>query len=150
MTRVRHAIATTLGAAALFASTVHAEPLVTRDQVREITTMMYNAYQYGGAAEMYRAESQCWEDLTAATGDAEVIAAACGIANVAAATIEAGYAQQQGRLPVLEYRADAAITRIEERMAENQFSQASIERMKSETLNPHLGSVLAALSLAGM
>ncbi|WP_062359789.1 hypothetical protein [Vreelandella aquamarina] len=150
MTRIRHAIATTLGAAALFASTAHAEPLVTNDQVREITTMMYNAYQYGGAAEMYRAERQCWEDLVAATGNAEVVAAACGIANVAAATIEAGYAQEQGRLPVLEYRADAAIARIEERMAANDFGPASIERMKSETLNPHLGSVLAALSLAGM
>lgn len=150
MTRVRHAIAATLGAAALFAGTAHAEPLVTNDQVREITVMMHDAYRYGGAAEMYRAERQCWEDLVAATGNAEVVAAACGIANVAAATIEAGYAQEQGRLPVLEYRADAAITRIEERMASNQFSSTEIERMKSDTLNPHLGSILAALSLAGM
>lgn len=150
MTRVRRAIVATLGAVTMFGSAAHAEPLVTNDQVREITTMMYSAYQYGGAAEMYRTEIQCWEDLAAATGDAEVVAAACGIANVAAATIEAGYAQEQGRLPVLEYRADVAISRIEDRMADNDFSPASIERMKSETLNPQLGSVLAALSLAGM
>ncbi|MCO7216865.1 hypothetical protein [Halomonas sp. OfavH-34-E] len=150
MIRVRRAVAATLGAAALIAGAAHAEPLVTKDQVREITVMMHNAYRYGGAAEMYEAETECWQDLAAATGDAEVVAAACGIANVAAATIEAGYAREQGRLPAMEYRADAAITRIEERMADNQFSQASIERMKTETLNPHLGSVLAALSLAGM
>ena len=150
MTRVRQAIAVSLGTAALVATVAHAEPLITTDQVRDITVMMHDAYQYGGAAEMYRAERQCWEDLAAATGDAEVVAAACGIANVAAATIEAGYAQEQGRLPVVEYRADASITRIEERMADNQFSPTSIERMKAETLNPHLGSVLSALSLAGM
>lgn len=151
MIRIRRAAIAALGAFSLVAvNAAQAEPLVSGEQVRDITVMMYDAYLYGGAAEMYQVERRCWEDLVAATGDAEIVAAACSIANVAGATIEAGYAREQGRPPVMEYQADASITRIEKRLADNHFSPAEIERMKSDTLNPHLGSILAALSLAGM
>ncbi len=132
-------------------SSLAAEPvsaLLSAEQVRQITAMMAGAYQDGGAAGMYEAERQCWQDLAAATGDAEVIAAACGIAALAGSTIETGSAEGAGRQPAQEYQGDATIARIEERMTDNQFGQDSIERMKTETLGPHMQTVARALGNA--
>ncbi|MBK1691092.1 hypothetical protein [Ectothiorhodospira mobilis] len=124
-----------------------ASALLSAEQVRQIATMMAEAYRDEGVAGMYRAERQCWQDLAAATGDAEVIAAACGIAALTGSTIETGSAEGEGRQPAQEYQGDATIARIEERMADNRFGQASIERMKAETLAPHMQTV-ATIPLA--
>lgn len=124
------------------------DAILTRDQVRQIAAMMLDAYQDGGVGEMRRTEQQCWQDLAAATGDAEVIAAACGLAALAGSTIETGSAEGAERQPAQEYQGAATIERIEGHMADSQFSKASIERMKSETLSPHMQTVANALGNA--
>lgn len=75
---------------------------------------------------------------------------ACAIATVSGATIEAGYAREQGRVPHIDHNADVAVARIKANWGELGLPTEQIDSRLKETYTTNIGVVLASLMAAGM
>lgn len=127
-----------------------ANSLLPPEQVQEVSGMMFGAYYEGGPALMFRTENQCWLDVPSREPERSAVAAACALATTAGAMIEAAYAQQEGRMPVLNYNAGMSTDRAKGKMKATGLSDAEIATIYAETVGPNMDMLLFGLMNAGM
>lgn len=113
-----------------------------------VSNEMLGAYKMhkNGSTAMMNVENKCWN--TVKSGDTDT-AKWCFAYTFTGATIEAGYAQREGRQSSPDYNSDIFAARFDKNMYGKGFSKEQRDDVGAYVVN-NLQSILMGLSNAGM
>ena len=124
-------------------------PAINAEKAAKAAGDMFRSYREGGAGGMLSLENTCWAGL-GLNGSSDSQAVPCAVMALAGAFIEAGYAQQERRVPVPAYNGQTFKQRVFDSMANAGIGKDRAQSVLESALVNHQGPILVGLMNAGM